>query len=98
MGRGLWLYIRAGEAQASNERAARMRHYSWTIPEQMGDQELGANLEKNSEDGTTVTVQRGWARDDQDEWPEAARWIIEQHERLRAILAGPAARGETSEQ
>ena len=62
MGRGLWLYIRAGEAPASNERAARMRHYSWTIPEQMGDQELGANLEKNSEDGTTVTVQRGWAR------------------------------------
>ena len=94
----VWLYIRAGEAQASNERAARMRHYSWTIREQMGDQELGANLEKNSEDGTTVTVQRGWARDDQDEWPEAARWIIEQHERLRAILAGPSARGETSEQ
>ena len=85
----LWLYIRAGEAQGSNKRAARMRQYSWMMREQMGDQELGENLEKNSEDGTTVTVQRPRARDDEDEWPEAARWIIEQHERLRAILAGP---------
>ena len=71
-----------------------MQQYSWMIREQMGDQELGANLKKNSVDGTTVSVQRRWTRDDEDEWREAARWIIEQHERLRAIVADPSARAE----
>ena len=90
---GLWLYIRAGETQGSEQRAARMRHYSWMIREQMGDQELEANAEKNSADGRTVSVQRRWTRDDEDEWPGAARWIKEQHDRLCAILAGsPASR------
>ena len=87
----LWLYIRAGDSQGPGERAARMRQYSMKIREQMGDQELGGNLEKNSRDGKTISVRRRWTRDDQDEWPEAARWITEQHERLRAILAGPSA-------
>ena len=44
-----------------------MRQYSWTIRDQMGDQELGANLEKECTDGRTVTVQRRWTRDDEDE-------------------------------
>ena len=58
----LWLYIRAGDGQTSAERAARMRRYSWTIREQMADQELGENLEKNSEDGMSVSVRRRWSR------------------------------------
>ena len=93
----LWLYIRAGDSQEPGDRAARMRQYSWMIREQMGDQELGDDLEKNSRDGATISVRRQWTRDDQDEWPEAARWITEQHERLRAILAGPSAGTETVE-
>ena len=91
----LWLYIRAGESQASQERAARMRRYSWLIHEQMADQQLGANLEKHSVDGMTITVQRAWTRDDEDEWPAAAGWIKEQFERLRAIVADPP--GEDNE-
>ena len=85
----LWLYIRAGERQASQERAARMRRYSWLIQGQIADQQLGENLEKQSADGMTITVQRAWTRDDEDEWPEAAGWIKEQFERLRAILSDP---------
>ena len=85
----LWLYIRAGESQASELRAARMRQYSWMIGDQMSDQELGENLEKNAAEGTTVIVQRAWTRDNEDEWPEAAEWLMEQIERLRAILALP---------
>lgn len=85
----LRLYIRAGESQASEERAARMRQYSWMVRDQMGDQEIGGNLEKYSSQGTTVYVRRRWARDDEAGWPEAAQWIEEQHERLRTIL-GPA--------
>ena len=84
----LWLYIRAGEYQTSEGRAARMRTYSWKIREKMGDQLLGENLEKNNADGMTITVQRRWTRDDEAEWPEDARWIKEQFERLRAILSG----------
>ena len=53
----------------------------------MADQQLGENLEKHSADGMTITVQRTWTRDDEDEWPEAAGWIKEQFERLRAILS-----------
>ena len=74
-----------------------MRQFSWKIREQMGDQALGQNLEKNSVDGTTVTVQEAWTRDDEAEWPEAARWIAEQHERLRAILEDPSMSGESLE-
>ena len=56
------------------------------IRERMGDQEIGDDLEKKSEEGRTVHVQRSWTRDDEAEWPAAAQWIIDQHERLRAIV------------
>ncbi len=85
-----WLYIRAGRNQNAGDRAARMRNYSWKIREEMGDQVLGKNLEKNSADGMTITVQRAWVRDDKEEWPVAAQWIKEQFERLRAILSEPS--------
>ena len=83
----LWLYIRAGDGQGSAERVARMRRYSWTIREQMADQELGENLDKNSEEGMSLPVQRRWSRDDEEEWRDAAQWIKEQYERLRAVLS-----------
>ena len=79
----LRLHIRAGESQASEERAARMRRYSWMIRDQM---------QQCSSQGTTVYVRRPWMRDDEAGWPEAAQWIKEQHERLRALVAGPSVR------
>ena len=82
----IWLYIRAGDLSKSNERAARMRHYSRMIREQMGDQVIGDDVDKKSDAGRTVYVKRSWTRDDEDGWPEAAQWIIEQHDRLRAIV------------
>ena len=53
----------------------------------MADQELGESLEKNSEDGMSVSVKRRWSRDDEEEWPEAAQWIKEQYERFLAIIS-----------
>ena len=85
----LWLYIRSGESQRSEERAARMRRYSWTIRDRMGDQQLGGDLDERSSNGMTIKVQRPWVRDDEDDWPDAAQWIREQCERLHAILADP---------
>ena len=82
----LWLYIRAGESEDTPQRRARMQQFSWRIQEEMGDQVLGDNLEKNSADGWSITIQRRWNADDEDEWPETARWIKEQQERLQAIL------------
>ena len=85
----LWLYIRSGwGADRTSERAARMRHYSWMIQQTMADQQLGDNLERNSEDGVSIAVQRSWVRDDEDEWPDVAVWIKEQQERLAAVLTG----------
>ena len=91
----LWLYIRAGERQASEQRAIRMRQYSWMIRDQMDDQQLGENLEKNTANGITITVQKRWTRDDESEWPEVAQWIKEQFERLRVTLSESS--GETPE-
>ena len=83
----LWLYIKSGESEASEERAARMRRFSWMIRERMSDQQLGGNLERNSIRGWTISVERPWVRDDENDWPEAALWIREQCERLHAIVA-----------
>ena len=83
----LWLYIRAGQSHPSEDRAVRMRMYSRMTRDQMSDQELGGNLESESRAGRTVAVVRPWTREDRDEWPEAAQWIVEQCERLQAIMA-----------
>ncbi|MYE23150.1 MAG: DUF262 domain-containing protein [Gammaproteobacteria bacterium] len=85
----LWLYIRSGlSPDHPTERATRARHYSWMIQQTMGDQQLGENLEGSSKDGWSITVERPWVRDDEDEWPEAVVWIKEQQERLGAIVRG----------
>ena len=54
--------------------------------ETMGDQQLGGNLERDAKSGTSITIERPWIRDDEDEWPEAANWIKEQQERLAAVV------------
>ena len=83
----LWLYIKSGKSEESNERAAQMRRYSWMIRDRMSDQQLGGNIERNSANGWTISVQRPWVRDDENDWPEAALWITEQCTRLHAIVA-----------
>ena len=83
----LRLNIKSAESQPSEERAARMRHYSWMIRESIGDQQLGDDLERSSSKGTSITVERPWARDDEDEWPDATQWIKEQCDRLHAIIS-----------
>ena len=82
----LWLYVRAGTSQNAHRRSDRMRHYSYIMQQNMSDQILGENVEKNANDGITISVKREWIRDDEDEWLEAAFWIREQQERLAAIL------------
>ena len=82
-----WLYIRAAETQHSEQRAARMRGFSQTIRDQMGDQKLGQNMVKESEDGRSISVLRNWELDNEDDWPETAEWIMDQFQRLRAIAA-----------
>ncbi len=82
----LWLYVRAGESQRSKASSERMKRYSWLIQRQMGDQTLGDDIEKNSDKGWTITVQKKWMRDDEDSWPEVADWIKQQQERLRMIV------------
>ena len=74
-----------------------MQMYSRTILDQMGDQVLEGSPEKNGAGGFTVQVRRPWTLDDEEEWPEAAQWIMEQCARLQAILiasAAPRAVGE----
>ena len=86
----LWLYIKAGKTrgESAEERVKRAQTYSWSIRSEMSDQQLGGSLEKNSEAGNSITVQKRWVQEDESEWPEAAQWIKEQHDRLKAILTG----------
>ncbi len=82
----LWLYIRAGESQKSQSRSERMKRFSWLIQNQMGDQVLGDGIEKNSEKGWSITIQKAWIQDDEKSWPEIAEWISQQQNRLETIL------------
>lgn len=85
----LWLYVRAGETKHSQARADRMRSFSRKMQQMMGDQDLSDNVDKKSEEGRSIAVQRPWVREDEDTWPEAAEWLKEQFERLRRIVADP---------
>ena len=86
----LWLYIKVWKTrdESAEEMMKRVQGYSWAIRTEMSDQELGENLEGESMKGRSVTVRRRWTGDDESEWPEVAQWIKEQHDRLKAILAG----------
>lgn len=87
----LWLYIRAGDRKASDGRATRMQRYSRMIANQMADQETVGNPADESREGRSVSIERLWTFEDEDEWPEAAEWLQEQHQRLQTILADPVA-------
>jgi len=91
----LWIYIRAGNQQPGDN-AARMRRLSQAMRNQMADQTLSDDLEPASESGRTVRVERPWMRDNKEEWGEASRWIQDQCERLRLILADSERQDEES--
>lgn len=78
------LYLRASPSQTRG-RAQRMLQYSRTIRESMYDQELDGNEVSEGEKGRSISVRRAWDRDDREAWPEAALWIKDQADRLRAI-------------
>lgn len=86
----LSLWVRSGQYQASPQRASRMRGYSQMIRRHMGDQMLHGDSDKASSKGTSVFVRRDWTRDNEDEWPEAAEWIVDQSTRLQGLIADPA--------
>ena len=81
-GEWMGLYLRASEYRDTPSRAARMLRHSRTIRELMDDQELDGNEASRSRNGRSMTVRREWDRDDRDGWPEAARWIKDQADRL----------------
>ena len=82
----IWIFIRSNERSISEDRTARMQQYSQLIREQMSDQELNEDMERQFSEGRTISVKRKWALDDDAEWPEAGQWILDQVERLRTIL------------
>ena len=83
----LSLWVRSGQYEDSPQRAARMKGYSRRIRRHMGDQILHGDGDKASRKGTSVFLRRDWTRDNEDEWPEAAEWLMDQSARLQALLA-----------
>ena len=86
----LSLWVRSGQYEVSPQRTARMRGYSRMIRRQMGDQILHGDADQASSKGRSVFLRRDWTRDNEDEWPEAAEWIVDQSTRLQALIADPA--------
>lgn len=85
----LWLYIRT--SQPLDERKTRRAlQYSRLIQEEMGDQRLGTDegkdIESYAKQGISVTVVKGWNREDEADWNYAAEWVHEQHNRLTEIV------------
>ena len=83
----LWLYISAADSQQSPERAERLQRFSWLIQNQMDDQNLGGEIEKNSDKGWTITVEKVRTQSGQDAWPEEFDWVKQQAERLQMIIS-----------
>ncbi len=76
----------------------RVFRFSQIMHEEMTDQSILGNLEKESEAGRSVWVQHDWTREDRDGWDEACRWILDQYERLWMISRRPDhGDGETSD-
>ena len=83
----IWLYIRSSGKPSPESASLRMRSFSWKILEQMGDQISSLDVDGESAQGRSVSIQRSWDRDDHAEWPEAADWIMDQFLRLKSIGA-----------
>lgn len=99
----LWMTITGSRAEQGDDYMSRMNRFSRLIIDKMSDQQLSGDnktikkmnsyqlnkcIEKASENGRTIRVQMEWIRDDQSGWPEAARWIGQQFERLNVIALG----------
>ena len=69
------------------EHIVRMRDYSRSISENMSDQNLSNDLEKESLEGRSISVCGAWMRDDEEEWPAAAHWVKDQFDRMRTIIS-----------
>lgn len=96
----LWMTITGSKLEQGDNYIPRMKRFSQLIIDKMSDQQLaGENktiekmniyqlnkcIEKASENSRTIRVQMEWIRDDQGGWPEVARWIGQQFERLNVI-------------
>ena len=81
-----WVYVRAGDSQKSEVRTSRMQSYSLMIQDVMGDQILGDDIQKRSEAGRSITVEKHWTYENEEDWLEASVWIQEQVARLKVIL------------
>ncbi len=65
-------------------RRQRVREFSRMIHRSLTDQEVVDDPERREQD-CSASVVRNWARDDRNRWDQAAQWMRDQHDRLRAI-------------
>lgn len=96
----LWMTITGSILEQGNDYAPRMKRFSKMMIDKinnsqlsgerktivkMTEHELNKCIDNASQKGRTIRVQMEWDRDNQDRWPDAARWIMQQFEILNAI-------------
>ncbi len=74
------MYIRTRHNRP--ESVARIRRFSQDVRELLVDQELGNDRQPQKTD----YVEYAWMWDNEEEWPDACRWIRDQCRRLREIM------------
>ena len=99
----VFLNITGGVDEQGAGRVQRMKRFSKKLINEIKDQQLGDGkktidemhqreienyIEKESQEGRSIKVQRAWNRFNQEEWPEVAMWIKQQFDRLNAIVSG----------
>ena len=85
------IYIRSGYRKTSPQRTTRMHECSRMIHEAMSDQIIyGGDADRNARGGRSVYIRKKWERDNEEEWPEAAQWIMDQTQRVQALLSDPS--------
>ncbi len=83
----VYVYIRGPRGDDSSRRRLRMLRASAALRDQMPDQVMEPRIddESNAAQGRTAALIGEWYREDRGEWPEMARWIIDQVDRMEKI-------------
>ena len=76
----VWIYVRVSSSHADPEAAA--REWVARIRRNFPDQVLGDNASESIKQGWTMSILTAWDPSAEDDWPEVARWIVEQVGRL----------------
>ncbi len=80
------MYVKA-QFGTQNTSRNRILHFSQMMRKRMADQGLEGDAYEEADRGRTISITRIWQLDDENDWREAAEWIMVQADRLQTLVA-----------